>query len=86
MTELITTGAADRAGSQAASGKSDTVLEVRDLRVSYQIREGRVAAVNGVSFSLERKEVLGLVGESGSGKSTIALALLRLIKPPGKIE
>ncbi|MCC6675389.1 MAG: ABC transporter ATP-binding protein [Thermomicrobiales bacterium] len=62
------------------------MLEVRDLRVSYQIREGRVAAVNGVSFSLERKEVLGLVGESGSGKSTIALALLRLIKPPGKIE
>jgi peptide/nickel transport system ATP-binding protein len=65
---------------------SGIVLDVRDLHVFYQIREGRVAAVNGVSFALRRREVLGLVGESGSGKSTIALALLRLIKPPGKIS
>lgn len=70
----------------ASDSVSNAVLDVRDLHVSYQIREGRVFAVNGVSFSLGRKEVLGLVGESGSGKSTIALALLRLIKPPGKIE
>ncbi|MEZ4533213.1 MAG: ABC transporter ATP-binding protein [Thermomicrobiales bacterium] len=71
---------------QAMNGVSDAVLDVRDLRVSYRIREGKVSAVNGVSFSLGRKEVLGLVGESGSGKSTIALSLLRLIKPPGTIE
>jgi oligopeptide/dipeptide ABC transporter ATP-binding protein len=72
--------------TSASNGAPAAVLDVRDLRVSYQIREGRVTAVNGVSFTLQRKEVLGLVGESGSGKSTIALALLRLIKSPGKIE
>ncbi len=70
----------------ASNGGPAAVLDVRDLHVSYQIREGRVTAVKSVSFVLQRKEVLGLVGESGSGKSTIALALLRLIKSPGKIE
>ena len=43
-------------------------------------------AVNGVSFDIREGERFGLVGESGSGKSTIALALLRLIRPPGRIE
>lgn len=64
----------------------ESALDVRDLHVYYQTSKGRVSAVNGVTFSLKRQEVLGLVGESGSGKSTIALSLLRLIKPPGKIE
>jgi peptide/nickel transport system ATP-binding protein len=69
-----------------ASGAAEAVLDVRDLHVYYEVRDGRISAVNGVSFTLGRKEMLGLVGESGSGKSTIALALLRLIKAPGKIE
>jgi oligopeptide/dipeptide ABC transporter ATP-binding protein len=69
----------------AANGR-ETVLEVRDLHVYYHTSRGPAKAVNGVSFSLARGEVLGLVGESGSGKSTIALSLLRLIKPPGRIE
>jgi oligopeptide/dipeptide ABC transporter ATP-binding protein len=62
------------------------LLEVRDLRVHYHTSRGAVQAVNGVSFDLRPGERLGLVGESGSGKSTIALALLRLIRPPGRIE
>lgn len=62
------------------------ILEVRDLRVSYHSSRGPVKAVNGVSFDLRSVERFGLIGESGSGKSTIALSLLRLIKPPGKID
>ena len=61
------------------------MLEVRDLRVHYYTSRGPVQAVNGVSFEVREGERFGLVGESGSGKSTIALALLRLIRPPGKI-
>jgi oligopeptide/dipeptide ABC transporter ATP-binding protein len=62
------------------------VLSVRDLVVHYHTSRGPVQAVNGVSFEIRQGERLGLVGESGSGKSTIALALLRLIRPPGRIE
>ena len=62
------------------------VLRVRDLRVRYYTPRGTVRAVEEVSFSLRQGEKLGLVGESGSGKSTIALALMRLIRQPGRIE
>ena len=62
------------------------ILDVKDLRVYYYTPRGAVKAVDGVSFNLDPDERFGLVGESGSGKSTIALALMRLIRPPGKIE
>jgi peptide/nickel transport system ATP-binding protein len=62
------------------------VLRVRDLRVRYHTPRGTVKAVEDVSFTLHQGEKLGLVGESGSGKSTIALALMRLIRQPGRIE
>ncbi|MEZ4737328.1 MAG: ABC transporter ATP-binding protein [Caldilineaceae bacterium] len=65
---------------------STPVLRVNDLRVYYHTARGPVKAVDGVSFALEPKTRLGLVGESGSGKSTMALALMRMIKAPGRIE
>src|SRR4029079_4462371 len=61
------------------------LLEVRNLQTHFPTRAGLVRAVNGVSFSLDRGELLGLVGESGCGKSITALSIMRLISPPGKI-
>ena len=65
---------------------SRVVLRVRDLRVHYHTSRGPVRAVEGVGFELRSGERLGLVGESGSGKSTTAMALMQLIRPPGRIE
>ncbi len=63
-----------------------TVLEIRNLQVSYYTESGRARALAGVDLTLEAGQKLGLVGESGSGKSTMALAMMRMIKPPGRIE
>ncbi len=62
------------------------VLRVRELSVRYHTPGGAVRAADGITFSLRADERLGIAGESGSGKSTMALSLLRLIKPPGRIE
>jgi oligopeptide/dipeptide ABC transporter ATP-binding protein len=61
------------------------LLEVRDLTVHFDTEDGLVEAVDGVTFTVRSGEILGVVGESGSGKSVTALALLRLIRPPGRI-
>src|SRR5499433_530118 len=61
------------------------LLEVKNLQTHFPTRSGLVRAVDGVSFHLERGELLGLVGESGCGKSMTALSIMRLIAPPGKI-
>jgi peptide/nickel transport system ATP-binding protein len=63
-----------------------SVLQVRDLRVTYRTQGGDVPAVRGVDLEVARGEVLGLAGESGCGKSTIAGAILRLLPPRTKIE
>src|SRR5919202_6012280 len=55
------------------------LLEVEDLRTQFAGREGRVHAVDGVSFSVDRGETLGIVGESGCGKSITALSIMRLL-------
>jgi peptide/nickel transport system ATP-binding protein len=62
-----------------------TLLDVQNLRVTFDTETGPVQAVRGVSFSLDR-ERLGIVGESGSGKTMTGRAVLRLIRPPGRIE
>ena len=62
------------------------VLRVEGLSVRYHTAGGAVRAADGITFGLRPGERLGIAGESGSGKSTMALALLRLIKPPGRIE
>ena len=62
-----------------------TLLSVENLRVTFDTEAGVVEAVRGVSFSLGR-ERLGIVGESGSGKTQTGRSVLRLIRPPGRIE
>jgi peptide/nickel transport system ATP-binding protein len=62
------------------------VLRVQGLTVHYHTPLGAVKAADNITFSLKAEERLGLAGESGSGKSTMALAILRMIKPPGRIE
>jgi ABC-type glutathione transport system ATPase component len=62
------------------------VLAVDGLSVSYPRNGTRHVAADDVGFTLRRGEMLGLVGESGSGKSTTAMAILGLIKPPGRVE
>ena len=61
------------------------LLEVRELCVAFSGRHGTNRALDRVSFNVERGERVGLVGESGSGKSVLALAILGLIRPPGRV-
>jgi oligopeptide transport system ATP-binding protein len=63
-----------------------TLLEVKDLRTQFFTQDGIVKAVNGISYTVNEGETLGIVGESGSGKSVGVMSLIRLIpSPPGKI-
>jgi oligopeptide/dipeptide ABC transporter ATP-binding protein len=61
------------------------LLEVENLKLHFFTRQGAAKAVDGVSFNIESNETFGLIGESGCGKTTTALAIIRLIKPPGRI-
>jgi oligopeptide/dipeptide ABC transporter ATP-binding protein len=64
---------------------SEALLEIRDLTVHFATEDGIVEAVDSVSLTVRHGEILGIVGESGSGKSVTALAVLRLVRPPGRI-
>lgn len=64
---------------------TETLLSVEDLKTYFFTRRGTVRAVDGVSFNVKSKQVLGIVGESGSGKTVTALSILRIVPIPGKI-
>jgi oligopeptide/dipeptide ABC transporter ATP-binding protein len=87
-----TAGEAPAGAQPAAAGDGEALLEVHDLRTHFALRgsfvdrlrgheAGTVKAVDGVSFTLRRGEVLGIVGESGSGKTTLGRSLLSLVEP-----
>lgn len=80
----MNTTLADRPETGIAA--SSPVLTVRNLDVTYYTDAGRAKALDQVGFTLNAGEKLGMVGESGSGKSTLALAMMRMIKSPGRIE
>jgi len=62
-----------------------TLVDIKNLRVSFFTPAGEVKAINDVSLKMEEGEVLGIVGESGSGKSVTAYSLMGLIPYPGRI-
>lgn len=64
----------------------EVLLKVEDLRTYFTITKGKIKAVDGVSFSLNKGESLGLVGESGCGKTTTALSIIKLLPREGNIE
>ena len=61
------------------------LLTVESLETHFATNQGILRAVDGVSFTIDRGEVLGLVGESGCGKSVTSLSIMRLVPPPGRI-
>ena len=81
----MTTAQASTTAAVNVDIHSENVLEVENLKVYYDTDAGQVKAVDDVSFTLKRGERMGLVGESGSGKTTMAMALMRLHKPPAMI-
>src|SRR3954447_2303894 len=68
-----------------ASYVDNRLIEVRDVKTHFFLREGTVRALDGVSFEIDRGEALGVVGESGCGKSVTAQAILRIVPEPGKL-
>ena len=63
----------------------DTILDVKNLHVSFFTKEGQLKAVDGVSFDVREGEVVGIIGESGSGKTVTSLSLLQLVPFPGRV-
>ena len=61
------------------------MINVKDVKVYFRSPRGQVKALDGVNLDVGKGEIVGLAGESGCGKSTLALAISRLILPPGKI-
>ncbi len=62
------------------------LLEVKNLETEFKVKRGTVKAVNGVSFQVDKGEILAVVGESGSGKSVTSLSIMGLIREPGRVS
>lgn len=62
------------------------LLEIKDLHVSFKITAGKVEAVNGVSYTLDKGKILGIVGESGSGKSVSSYSIMQILDSNGQID
>ncbi|MBU0896520.1 MAG: ATP-binding cassette domain-containing protein, partial [Candidatus Omnitrophica bacterium] len=63
----------------------ENILEIKDLHTYFYAEDLVIKAVEGVSFSVKKGDVLGLVGESACGKTVTASSIMRLIAPPGEI-
>ncbi|WP_328460330.1 ABC transporter ATP-binding protein [Streptomyces sp. NBC_00448] len=69
----------------ATTPPTDALLQVKGLRTEFATPRGKVAAVRDVSFTVHRRERLAIVGESGSGKSAMAMSIVGLLQPPGRV-
>jgi len=64
----------------------DVILQIKNMKIDYKVREGLVKSVDGITFDVERGKITALIGESGSGKSTLTGAILRILASNGKIS
>ncbi len=64
---------------------SEPLLEIKDLRVDFEVRDGTIHGVDGVTYTVNLGETLGVIGESGCGKSVTAKAAMQMVAKPGKI-
>lgn len=71
--------------ANGGNGRTERLLEVKDLTVGFPTRDGTVLGVDGLTLNVGSHERLGVVGESGSGKSVMGLAILGMVLPPGRI-
>jgi len=85
MTVSVQSGTSTPATNTASDRDRNVVLDVKNLKVYYATPSGDVRAVDDISFKVYQREIIGLVGESGCGKTTTAMAILRLVQPPGRI-
>ena len=81
---MLESGLGARPASDASSNDAP-LLEVQDLRVHFETSRGIVRAVDGISYSVKRGEVVAIVGESGCGKSVSSLAIMRLLASTARI-